>query len=630
MHIIFGYISNWQMPLLRLLKYFKFNVYYLWIDAKTDIKKNEIATKLKKKNICPLPIEFEKKIISNMDFAIYFQDPDEFSYKKNIQLVPDHILKKYSNLFSIDEKNIKKIRLLIQDFVYPRQLAISSNLGIWSSLYPQKKIIYVSFNFRCFYMSDIGHNIFKIIIPVDLLNYFTKIVEKTFLLLLNLLKRGKKEQENQSFNRHNLEEIEKKSAAFIVHKGLIYGDLAKKNNVLIEKSLYYSDNKDSFFNKYNILHLDYENFLSPEKNLHWICIKKINVSNYKIFLKTLLASVKTCYLIRGWSTFLGWLFLIHQYNAYIKYCEVIKKFKSLKIALVDYDILCPKTLILAFEKNNIKTVATQERFIHTFCKSYANVIVDTYYVISEFVASVIKNSKYYDVKNLIPVGQYRSDYISLYKKENIPKEIFKAKENGKKILIILAYQSQHYWFESYTSLVLSWSAQVSLLEDILRLSEKLNNTFIVIKYKSVNWTTNVYFKKILKKINDCENIIISTNFEEAFYAYKLCANADLVIAKHTSLVDECLTNEIPVLIHDYNHNQTKIFSKAFNYLSSKIMCNNFEELLERSKSLLFDNSSKLKDEIAVLNKKIYHVKEKGNVKNKIIRQLENLINRTQK
>ena len=44
----------------------------------------------------------------------------------------------------------------------------------------------------------------------------------------------------------------------------------------------------------------------------------------------------------------------------------------------------------------------------------------------------------------------------------------------------------------------------------------------------------------------------------------------------------------------------------------------FEELLERSKSLLFNNSSKLKNEIAELNKTIYHVKEKGNIKNKII------------
>tara|TARA_Y100000294_G_scaffold171069_1_gene184055 strand:- start:137 stop:289 length:153 start_codon:yes stop_codon:yes gene_type:complete len=48
------------------------------------------------------------------------------------------------------------------------------------------------------------------------------------------------------------------------------------------------------------------------------------------------------------------------------------------------------------------------------------------------------------------------------------------------------------------------------------------------------------------------------------------------------------------------------------------MCSNFEDLLERSKSLLFNTSSELKDEISALNKTIYNVKEKGNIKNKII------------
>jgi hypothetical protein len=40
--------------------------------------------------------------------------------------------------------------------------------------------------------------------------------------------------------------------------------------------------------------------------------------------------------------------------------------------------------------------------------------------------------------------------------------------------------------------------------------------------------------------------------------------------------------------------------------------------LEKSKSLLFNSSSKLKAEIAALNKTIYHVKERGKIKNKII------------
>ena len=217
----------------------------------------------------------------------------------------------------------------------------------------------------------------------------------------------------------------------------------------------------------------------------------------------------------------------------------------------------------------------------------------------------------------------------MYKKKDIPEEISKAKKNGKKILVALGYQPPCFWFESHASIEATWSSQASFLEDILKLSKYLDDTFIVVRYKTMDWANNSYFKEILKKIDESKNIIISTNYKESFYPYKLCANADLVIAKHTSIADECLMNGIPVLFFEYGHNHNKIMSDVFNYLSSKLMCHNFDELLERSKSLLFNNSSKLKDEIKSLNEKIYYVSKNGSVKNKIIGQIENLINSTQ-
>ena len=69
----------------------------------------------------------------------------------------------------------------------------------------------------------------------------------------------------------------------------------------------------------------------------------------------------------------------------------------------------------------------------------------------------------------------------------------------------------------------------------------------------------------------------------------------------------------------------EIKSGSFNYSPSRLMCNNFEDILEKSKSLLFNSSSKLKEEISRINKKFYYVKEKGNIKNKIIGKLEDLI-----
>jgi hypothetical protein len=620
MHIVFGYISSWQIPIMLALKFFKLKVYYIHINATTKFKKIEIAEKMRKKDIYPLPIEFNEKISSKGGFGILFHDPNEFSFKKNKEIIPDTSLKKYSSLFSIDKNNTKKLRLLIQDFVYARQLSVSSHLGVWSASYPTTKIVYVSFNFRCFYMSDVDKNIFKIIIPLDFFSYLFRVIQlKKIFLLFNFFK---SKINNKPLNVQTFENKESKSIAILTHQGLSYGS---GNEILFEKSLYYSDDKNSPLNKYNILHLDYSNFSSPDKKLHWICLQKIKVSTLKVLFKTLIASIKTFYLIRSWSTFLGWLLCIQKYSVYMKYCEAIKQFKKLKIAIIDYDILCPKPLLLALEKNNIKTVATQERFIHTFCNSYANVIIDTYYTTSEFTNNLIKKSKYNDTKNLVAVGLYRSDYLKLYKKNHIPDEISEAKKNGNKVLIILGYQPPDLWFESHKSIYNNWSSQISFLEDVIKLSKILDKTLIVIRYKSLNWIGNNHFKDILKKINDCKNITISNNFKESFYSYKLCANADLVIAKHTSLADECLSNEIPVLFYDYTHNMKKLMSEAFDYSPSRLMCYNFDELLEKSKSLLFNDSSELKNEIAALKNTIYYVKERANIKNKIIGQLESLI-----
>jgi|TARA_B100000929_G_scaffold280027_1_gene257699 hypothetical protein len=76
---------------------------------------------------------------------------------------------------------------------------------------------------------------------------------------------------------------------------------------------------------------------------------------------------------------------------------------------------------------------------------------------------------------------------------------------------------------------------------------------------------------------------------------------------------------------EYTHNMKSIISDVFDYSPSEITCYNFNELLNKSKSLLFDTSSKLKKDIIRLNETIYYVKDKGNIKNKILNNLESLL-----
>ena len=84
-------------------------------------------------------------------------------------------------------------------------------------------------------------------------------------------------------------------------------------------------------------------------------------------------------------------------------------------------------------------------------------------------------------------------------------------------------------------------------------------------------------------------------------------------------------NKIPVLFHDYTHNLKKINADAFDYSPSRLMCYTFEELLERTKTLLFSDSSALESQINKLSETIYYVDKKTNVKNRIIEDLENRI-----
>ena len=104
MHIIFGSVSSWQVPLIKLLKYFKLKISYLLIDSESELQRNEIANTLKEKNITPLPIEFEK-FSPKISYSLLAEDPDEFAYLKNIKMIPDKILKGYCKLFSIDENS---------------------------------------------------------------------------------------------------------------------------------------------------------------------------------------------------------------------------------------------------------------------------------------------------------------------------------------------------------------------------------------------------------------------------------------------------------------------------------------------------------------------------------------------
>ena len=70
MHIIFENIVVGLYPIIKLLRFFEIDVFYLNIKAKNKLKKELFSEKLKKNNVIPLPIEKQEKIPSEMTIDI--------------------------------------------------------------------------------------------------------------------------------------------------------------------------------------------------------------------------------------------------------------------------------------------------------------------------------------------------------------------------------------------------------------------------------------------------------------------------------------------------------------------------------------------------------------------------------
>ena len=69
-------------------------------------------------------------------------------------------------------------------------------------------------------------------------------------------------------------------------------------------------------------------------------------------------------------------------------------------------------------------------------------------------------------------------------------------------------------------------------------------------------------------------------------------------------------------------------AQVFDYRPSNLMCFSYEDLLKRSKSILFDQNSELKEEINFLYNKYYKIKNNNTVKETIHQYLEKHIEKS--
>jgi hypothetical protein len=98
-----------------------------------------------------------------------------------------------------------------------------------------------------------------------------------------------------------------------------------------------------------------------------------------------------------------------------------------------------------------------------------------------------------------------------------------------------------------------------------------------------------------------------------------------VIAKPTSLADECLSVGIPVLFHGYFHNFNEVVSDAFDYRPTRVVCYDYDELLDRSRMVLYGRGNEMSPDYAFLRDVVYGGLGDGRVRERVHAFIEKLL-----
>jgi hypothetical protein len=574
--------------------------------------------KLRHAGIVPLPLE---DISHFQGISETNSDPELKAFTRTQQIAPIEFLQVFEGIFPANTDIPKKLQIAVHSVVANRMMTVTGKVNIWAETHPDRSHLLIDVSPLAQIGPELASNVRLFVIPLDILQGGVTKVISTFHSVLRSCKTTLMVRDKPPCppDTHSME-TDQSRVAFVTHKGLNYGNL-------FQKDLFYSTRADSELYPEKLLHFDYSGMASPSDKLKWVSIGNHRQSWISNIYSAFIVLSKGILHIRRLRHILGLLMVTRFYVIFRSFSTQLEAYPNLKMALIDYEILCPKELLLAFESKGIQTVATQERFMFAFNKLFASIVLNQYLCNSQFASEALKRSPITCVDHYLPVGQYRSDILLKAKKSPPPQILQAPLARGLKIITALGFHAPMEWQNSQVDPGINWKSHQHFLDDMIRLSGEIPGIFLILRYKNVEWVSLPIFAETVKKINSSENMAISMEYEADFFSYDLCAHSDLVIAKYTSLGDECLSVGIPVLFHEYTHNTERLVADAFDYTPARIMCFNYPELLERAKIILYGTSRDMTEDFEYLKNVVYGGLGDGRVKERIHARIEELLSK---
>ena len=618
--IIFATLPAYLDFLARMLKRFGCRVFYLSLlsPGQSVQAEKRRARVLREASIMPLPLENIPRLTgAHVDLS----DGEGKVQSAINSIAPARLLRTFGCLYPNNVDIAGKLHAVAQSLCMNQVFAVGQ-VNCWARTQLNRNHLLIYPNLRGLLVFGLVSNVRSLAVPVSLLVEpliaATQVIRRALRAGMSIVVRRKHSMGTVPVDART---VSTSRVVFVSHDGLSYGNL-------FQKTLFYSDCEGSELHPSNLLHFDYRGSPSPSEKIRWVHLGSERQALLAGLPYALVAVSRGIVSARSLAQVAGVLLLARFYAIFMVYSKKLEAHPDLRIALIDYEVLCPKSLLLAFESRGIKTVATQERFINSFF-AIAGTVLHSYLCGSEYGAERMRKSPAYAVEQYLPVGQYRSDHLLGARQSSPPRILQVPIVSGRKIITALGFHTHMDWHTSQSDPVRNWTAHRQFLEDMISLSRDIPNVFIVLRYKVIDWVSLPVFATAVQEIESSGNMAISEDYDEPFFSYNLCAHSHLVIAKHTSLGDECLAAGIPVLFHEYTHNFERLLANAFDYSPTRIMCFSYQDLLARVKIILSGDPHAMTPDYEYLKSIVYGGLGDGKVRARIHTHIESLLSECQ-
>ncbi|MBL4614100.1 MAG: hypothetical protein JKY27_04405 [Magnetovibrio sp.] len=377
-----------------------------------------------------------------------------------------------------------------------------------------------------------------------------------------------------------LESAACRDVLYFPHKGVGYAKLFSKDQ-------YYDLDTDSPLYEKNIIHVELVNLINPsllETIKHdYACrdLKAIYVGHHPFGLierlKKFLSVVKENGVgVLRKSQLSQFILLTNTACAVEFYYKAFSPISEAKVALLGYDYLFPRPACIALQAYGIGVVSSQDRLMMAFMDS-GPPLLDLYFVQGELSKRVVLGNLNASVDQTIVAGDPKVRIIKSRQAEGMA-ERKKRFSNFEKVCIALDCHSQVDPFNNALHIATSWENNTLFYQAIINLAINNPKCMFVIRGKNADWVNIPVFADIVRDIKGLNNVEIDHMHDVNERSYILVGMADVVIARYTSLADQCLADGIPTLFYEPLVSGQKMISCWHDYAPYPVMACSDEDL----------------------------------------------------